>query len=109
VIRVKYYWVPRDRIVPMPKPPARMQTVLPHKQFDPQTGELIRVVDSRNKNVVPCTHADEDPNTLSPIHLHDVFYEDYVHDWVYDHQLNALRYCSHAAHSEIWIRCEFED
>jgi hypothetical protein len=37
-ILIEYHWVPDNRLIPMGRKPRRVQTVLPHHQFDPITG-----------------------------------------------------------------------
>lgn len=84
VINQAVYWVSEDRRFPMdPAPPGTRYRVWTLYSTDP--------------NVRP-----ELP--MQPVHHHNAFLEDYVHDW----NLNGgvFRYYSRAVHSKVWILVE---
>ena len=99
--RVGYFWIPkgepRERVVAIAEKPVRIQTVLPHKQFDHMTGAFIRQVDSYDPTVEPIVE--------HVIHNATVFCEDEIHDWHWKD--GVLRYFSRAVHGGVWIRVEW--
>lgn len=99
--RVGYFWIPKgaphERVVEIPEKPVRIQTVLPHRQFDTETGAFIREVNSLDPSVEPIVE--------HVIHNHTVFCEDELHDWHW--QNGVLRYFSRAVHGGVWIRVEW--
>lgn len=124
IMSIEFFWVPeveahvgfaRTCIVEMPREPKRIQTVLPHRQYDIMTGAFIREVNSRDPNVVPVMRERRPGEAeLYLLHNSEVFYEDRVHDWQWEPARDGkpahLRYYSRAVHDgRVWIRCEFED
>lgn len=99
---VDYFWVPESRVVPMSRPPTRIQTVLPHEQHDPQTGALVRFVDPKDQSTKPVI-------PFAVVHNYTVFFEDETHDWIWDVKEGGVRYYSRIVEHGIWIRAEFED
>ncbi len=106
---VRYFWVPEykegrsDFRLPLPASPLRVQTVLSHRRYDTQTGELISSVDANDPGLKPSLPADQGGMEVS--HNFDVFLEDRVHDWQYRN--GHLRYYSRINKGGCWIRCEF--
>lgn len=91
VIRQEVHWVPENRRVFMghKEHPYRVWTLYPHT--DP--------------NVRP-----ELP--ITPVHHHNAFLEDYVHDWKMwpdAQRVPYLKYASRAIDNCVWILVEFTD
>jgi hypothetical protein len=106
IMRFEFFWVPESRRVEIPTEPKVVQTVLPHRQHDSETGALIRVVNSRDPDVVPVLRILATGETY--MHNYEVFYEDHIHDWHWKD--GVLRYFSRAIHEgKVWIRVEFKD
>jgi hypothetical protein len=85
--RQEVLWVPETRRVELPVPD------LSGKQMRIWT--LYEYQDPGIKPILP----------YSPVHHHNAFLEDYVHDW--HHEKGVLRYFSRVIHSNVWILLEY--
>lgn len=102
----KFFWVPvRDgyKTVTIDFPfsePTSVATVMSHDQFNTDTGEHIRHVNTYDKDVEPILH-----DVL--MHHVNVFLEDKVHDWSIHGR--RLHYGSRVSNGGHWIVAIWDD